>query len=54
MGIFSWLFLSQDNPKNSYHFSDWPFVFGRSATSCLRISRELEERVPVHQGISKP
>ncbi len=28
------------HPKNSYHFSDWPFVFGRSATSCLRISRE--------------
>ena len=40
MGIFSWLFRSQDEPKNSYHFSGLPFVFGRSATSCLRISRE--------------
>ena len=31
MGIFSWLFRSQDKPTNSYHFSGWPFVFGKSA-----------------------
>ena len=31
MGIFSWLFRSRDKPKNSYHFSGWPFVFGKSA-----------------------
>ena len=31
MGIFSWLFRSRDKPQNSYHFSGWPFVFGKSA-----------------------
>ena len=39
MGIFGWLFRSRDKPTNpkglasrrSYHFSGWPFVFGRSA-----------------------
>ena len=31
MGIFSWLFRSRDKPTNSYHFSGWPFVFGKSA-----------------------
>ena len=32
MGIFSWLFRSRDKPQNFYHFSGWPFVFGRSAS----------------------
>ena len=32
MSIFSWLFRSRDKPQNFYHFSGWPFVFGRSAS----------------------
>ncbi len=31
MNIFSKLFRSRDKPKNFYHFSGWPFVFGKSA-----------------------
>lgn len=30
MGIFSWLFRSRDKPQNTYHFSGWPFAFGKS------------------------
>ena len=32
MSIFSWLFRLRDKPQNFYHFSGWPFVFGRSAS----------------------
>jgi|GEM_PF-4703195 len=31
MNFFTKLFRSRDKPKNSYHFSGWPFVFGKSA-----------------------
>ena len=31
MSFFTKLFRSRDKPQNSYHFSGWPFVFGKSA-----------------------
>ena len=31
MNFFTKLFRSRDKPTNSYHFSGWPFVFGKSA-----------------------
>ena len=64
MGIFSWLFRSRDKPTNSYHFSGWPFVFGKSATgakvneftamqttavyACVRILAESIAGLPLH------
>ena len=64
MGIFSWLFRSRDKPKNSYHFSGWPFVFGKSAAgakvneftamqttavyACVRILAESIAGLPLH------
>ena len=64
MGIFSWLFRSRDNPTNSYHFSGWPFIFGRSAAgakvneftamqttavyACVRILAESIAGLPLH------
>ncbi len=32
MNFFTKLFRSRDKPKDFYHFSGWPFVFGRSAS----------------------
>jgi len=64
MGIFSWLFRSRDKPQNFYHFSGWPFVFGRSASgkkvndftamqtttvyACVRILAESIASLPLH------
>ena len=64
MGIFSWLFRSRDKPKNFYHFSGWPFVFGRSSAgknvneftamqttavyACVRILAESIASLPLH------
>lgn len=64
MEIFSWLFRSRDKPKNSYHFSGWPFVFGKSAAgakvneftamqttavyACVRILAESIAGLPLH------
>ncbi len=64
MSIFSWLFRSRDKPKNSYHFSGWPFVFGKSAAgakvneftamqttavyACVRILAESIAGLPLH------
>ena len=64
MGIFSWLFRSRDKPQNSYHFSGWPFVFGKSAAgarvneftamqttavyACVRILAESIAGLPLH------
>ncbi len=64
MGIFSWLFRSRDKPTNSYHFSGWPFVFGKSAVgakvneftamqttavyACVRILAESIAGLPLH------
>ena len=64
MGLFSWLFRSRDNPTNSYHFSGWPFVFGKSAAgakvneftamqttavyACVRILAESIAGLPLH------
>ena len=64
MGIFSWLFRSRDKPQNFYHFSGWPFVFGRSASgkkvneftamqttavyACVRILTESIASLPLH------
>ena len=64
MGIFSWLFRSRDKPKNFYHFSGWPVVFGKSATgakvneftamqttavyACVRILAESIAGLPLH------
>ena len=31
MNLFTKLFRSRDKPQNFYHFSGWPFVFGRPA-----------------------
>ena len=42
MGIFSWLFRSRDKPQNSYHFSGWPFVFGKSAAGHAKIDKVRE------------
>ena len=64
MGIFSWLFRSRDKPKNFYHFSGWPVVFGKSAAgakvneftamqitavyACVRILAESIAGLPLH------
>ena len=64
MGIFSWLFRSRDKPTNSYHFSGWPFIFGKSAAgakvneftamqttavyACVRILAESIAGLPLH------
>ena len=64
MGIFSWLLRSRDKPTNSYHFSGWPFVFGKSAAgakvneftamqttavyACVRILAESIAGLPLH------
>ena len=64
MGLFSWLFRSRDKPKNFYHFSGWPFVFGRSSAgknvneftamqttavyACVRILAESIASLPLH------
>ena len=64
MGIFSWLLRSRDKPQNFYHFSGWPFVFGRSASgkkvneftamqttavyACVRILAESIASLPLH------
>ena len=55
---------SRDKPKNSYHFSGWPFVFGKSAAgknvneftamqttavyACVRILAESIAGLPLH------
>ena len=31
MNLSRWLFRSRDKPQNFYHFSGWPFVFGKSS-----------------------
>ena len=64
MGLFNWLFRSRDKPKNFYHFSGWPFVFGRSTAgknvneitamqttavyACVRILSESIASLPLH------
>ncbi len=64
MSIFSWLFRSRDKPVGSYHFSGWPFVFGKSAAgarvneftamqttavyACVRILAESIAGLPLH------
>ena len=64
MGLFNWLFRSRDKPKNFYHFSGWPFVFGRSSAgknvneftamqttavyACVRILAESIASLPLH------
>ena len=64
MGFFSWLFRSRDKPKDFYHFSGWPFVFGRSSAgknvneftamqttavyACVRILAESIASLPLH------
>ena len=64
MNLLSRIFRSRDNPKNFYHFSGWPFVFGRSASgkkvneftamqttavyACVRILAESIASLPLH------
>ena len=64
MKIFSKLFRSRDKPRNLYHFSGWPFVFGKSAVgknvneftamqttavyACVRILAESIASLPLH------
>ena len=64
MGLFSWLFRSRDKPQNLYHWSGWPFVFGKSASgknvneftamqttavyACVRILAESIAGLPLH------
>lgn len=64
MNFFTKLFRSRDKPKNFYHFSGWPFVFGRSASgkkvneftamqttavyACVRILAESIASLPLH------
>ena len=64
MGIFSWLFRSRDKPQNLYHWSGWPFIFGKSAAgknvneftamqttavyACVRILAESIAGLPLH------
>ena len=64
MNFFTKLFRSRDKPKNSYHFSGWPFVFGKSAAgakvneftamqttavyACVRILAESIAALPLH------
>jgi len=64
MKILDWLFRSRDKPTNSYHFSGWPFLFGKSAAgkcvneftamqttavyACVRILAESIAGLPLH------
>ena len=64
MNFFTKLFCSRDKPTNSYHFSGWPFVFGKSAAgakvneftamqttavyACVRILAESIAALPLH------
>lgn len=64
MTLFRWLFRSRDKPQNSYHFSGWPFVFGKSSAgvkvneftamqttavyACVRILAESIAGLPLH------
>ncbi|WP_303841129.1 phage portal protein, partial [Selenomonas ruminantium] len=64
MNFFTKLFRSRDKPQNFYHFSGWPFVFGRSASgkkvneftamqttavyACVRILAESIASLPLH------
>ena len=64
MKIFSKLFRSRDKPRNLYHFSGWPFVFGKAAVgknvneftamqttavyACVRILAESIASLPLH------
>ena len=64
MGLFSWLFRLRDKPQNLYHWSGWPFVFGKSASgknvneftamqttavyACVRILAESIAGLPLH------
>ena len=64
MNLFTKLFRSRDKPQNFYHFSGWPFVFGRSANgkkvneftsmqttavyACVRILAESIASLPLH------
>ena len=64
MNLFTKLFRSRDKPQNFYHFSGWPFVFGRSASgkkvneftamqttavyACVRILAESIASLPLH------
>ena len=64
MNFFTKLFRSRDKPTNFYHWSGWPFVFGRSASgknvneftamqttavyACVRILAESVASLPLH------
>ena len=64
MDFFTKLFRSRDKPTNFYHWSGWPFVFGRSASgktvneftamqttavyACVRILAESIASLPLH------
>ena len=64
MNFLTKLFRSRDKPQNSYHFSGWPFVFGKSAAgakvneftamqttavyACVRILAESIAGLPLH------
>lgn len=63
MNIFKW-FRTRDKPQNLYHFSGWPFVFGRASSgksvneftamqttavyACVRILAESIAGLPLH------
>ncbi len=64
MNFFTKLFRSWGKPTNSYHFSSWPFVFGKSAAgakvneftdmqttavyACVRILAKSIAGLPLH------
>ena len=64
MNFLTKLFRSRDKPQNSYHFSGWPFMFGKSAAgksvnefiamqntavyACVRILAESVAGLPLH------
>ena len=64
MNFFTKFFRSRDKPQNMYHFSGWPFVFGKSASkqmvnefsamqttavyACVRILAESIAGLPLH------
>ncbi|SFA71425.1 phage portal protein [Selenomonas ruminantium] len=64
MNFFTKFFRSRDKPKDFYHFSGWPFVFGRFASkqmvneftamqttavyACVRILAESVASLPLH------
>ena len=64
MNFFTKLFRSRDKPTNMYHWSGWPFVFGKSASgknvneftamqttavyACVRILAESVAGLPLH------